>query len=222
MNYKFKATSLNEIIELLNSCKNELDSLENKDNKVNLISRIDENIKYNLDKQKEFLREIEKELEKVNTKVLNKIYFCMIKRMLFNLYRLLVGLYQLEMSDKNYLKLNTGIFLIINALVGMDKALRQEFDDDGYYYYKEYASRKMNKEDIVMLTYDFINKSISKIDELKILLKKNFSCYKDYSHDYEEIYFKVNRFKKLLCNKGNECLEIIDKLNEKTKEKIMV
>ena len=35
-------------------------------------------------------------------------------------------------------------------------------------------------------------------------LKENFSCYKEYFHDYEEVYFSICNIKKIIENSTNK------------------
>lgn len=216
MDYKFHSTKIDEITRLLNVCKEELKYLCKNDDWNSISEKIDSKIKFNTNLQQQFLNEIRLEINSTYDKVLNKIYFCMLKRMLFNLYRLIVGLYKLESSKNNYLRLNVGTFLIINAVVGMKKAIKFDFSLDGYYYFKDY-NNNLNQKEVLIITYELINKSIIGIDEIKSLLKNNFAMYKNYIHDYEELYFKIDKIKELLENKTIEIDDIIQNISSKKK-----
>ena len=155
---------------------------------------------------------LKKELEKLDGDVKDKIYFCMVKRMMYNLYRLLIGLYKIDATKKNYLKLNTGIFLVINAIIGMDKALKMDFSNDGYITYKEYIDEELNIKDVTMITFNLLNKSSNMITSLQALMKKNFANYKNYYHDYEEIYFKLSKFQEIIDYQSKQCEYLLDKI----------
>ena len=221
LDYKFNAVSINEIIDELNNCTKELEMLEkgngNTISKKELIDKIDLKINLNIEKQKQFLMELKKEIEKLNGNIQSKIYLCMVKRMMFNLYRLLIGLYKIDATKKNYLKLNTGVFLIINAIIGMEKAINMDFTNDGYYNYKDYIFPNMNIKDVTIITYNFMNKSSNMISKLQVLMKNNFSNYKDYSHDYEEIYFKLSKFKEIIDYQSKQCEYLLDKISKREK-----
>lgn len=221
LDYKFNAVSINEIIDELNNCTKELEILEKGNDasisKKELINKIDLKINLNIEKQKQFLLELKKEIEKLNGNIQSKIYLCMVKRMMFNLYRLLIGLYKIDATKKNYLKLNTGVFLIINAIIGMEKAIKMDFTNDGYYNYKDYVSENMNIKDVTIITYNFMNRSSNMISNLQVLMKNNFSNYKEYSHDYEEIYFKLSKFKEIIDYQSKQCEYLLDKISKREK-----
>lgn len=221
LDYKFNTININEIIDELNNCTKELEDLEKGNNgsitKKELINKIDVKINLNIEKQKQFLLELKKEIEKINGSIQSKIYLCMVKRMMFNLYRLLIGLYKIDATKKNYLKLNTGVFLVINAIIGMEKALRMDFTTDGYYSYKDYVTDHMNIKDVTIITYNFMNKSSNMISKLQKLMKENFSNYKEYSHDYEEVYFKLSKFQEIIIYQSKQCEYLIDKMNNREK-----
>ena len=221
LDYKFSATNINEIIDELNNCSMELEELENGGNKFisnkKLIDKIDLKIKLNVEKQKQFLIALRTEIEKLNGNIQSKIYLCMVKRMMFNLYRLLIGLYKIDATKKNYLKLNTGVFLIINAILGMEKAINMDFSNNDYYNYKDYVKENMNIKDVTMITYDFMNRSSNKISHLQKIMKDNFPNYKEYVNEYEEIYFKLSKFQEIIDYQSKQCEYLLDKINKREK-----
>ena len=223
--YKFEAVTVKELIKTINQCKKELELIEKNENvdrltKSQIIDKINDSVNLNIEKQKQLLTAIKKEVDTLANKVVNKLYFCMVKRMIFNLYRLIVGMYKVENSKKNHLKLNNGMFLIINAIIGIHKAVNMDFSSEGYYYYKNYVKENMSSKEIIMITHSLMSKSLILLDELQIDLKANFSKFKDYTKDYEEVYFKLSKFRELISEQKNQCEMILDLILRREKQKI--
>lgn len=199
-----------EIINLAMTCKDEIIDLEKNLNIKRKLSNnadflqdlnindLDYKIESNLKVQDRFLSEIEVRIKNISDKVKAKIYLCMLKRMIFNLFKMIVGTYTIETSSDNCMKLTVGSFLVINSISGIKEAINLKNSKVKYYKYSDYTDSPLSDEENIELSKKIINQSIVNLDDLKKDLKLKFSSYKDYIHDYEEIYFKVDKIKSFL------------------------
>lgn len=186
---------------LMKSCQKEIVSLEKIIQSEDL-KQINEEFEFNL-KQDEF----EKLIKGMNNKINSDICFNMLKRMMFNLYKMSVGMYTIEISKEDYQKLVYGSFLVVNSVIGIREAISLKFNKSRYYNQNDYTN--LSDDELIELSDELLKQTMINIDELKQEFKSNFSTYKKYTNEYEEVYFKIIRVKKILDKKQEKLKELI-------------
>lgn len=192
---------------LFRTCKKEILSLEKILQKKDL-KEINDNFDYDLN-----IREFELKVKDIGEDINNNICFNMIKRMMFNLFKMNVGLYTIENANEDYKKITVGSFLVVNGILGIKEAISLKFNKSIYYKQIDYIDKINNKSDSLKLANKLLNKSLFNLEELNTEFKLNFSNYKNYIDDYEEIYFKINKIKLILDSKCEQLKCLIDNLN---------
>ena len=187
---------------LTKTCQKEIISLE-KIIQSNDLKQINDEVDYNL-KQEEF----ENLLKGMDLKINSNICFNMLKRMMFNLYKMSVGMYTIEISKEDYKKLVYGSYLVVNSVIGIREAISLKFNKSRYYNQTDYNN--LSEDELIDLSNDLLNQTIINIEELKDEFKRNFSTYRKYTDEYEEVYFKIIRLKKILDKKQEELKELVE------------
>lgn len=187
---------------LMKTCQKEIVSLE-KIIQSNDLKQINDEFNFDL-KQGEF----EKLIKSMSAKVNSNICFNMLKRMMFNLYKMSVGMYTIEISKDDYKKLVYGSFLVVNSVIGIREAISLKFNKNRYYNQNDYNN--LSDDELLELSDELLKQTIINIDELKQEFKVNFSTYKKYTNEYEEVYFKIIRVKKILDKKQEQLKELIE------------
>lgn len=187
---------------LMKTCQKEIVSLE-KIIQNNDLKQINDEFNFDL-KQGEF----EKLIKSMSAKVNSNICFNMLKRMMFNLYKMSVGMYTIEISKDDYKKLVYGSFLVVNSVIGIREAISLKFNKNRYYNQNDYNN--LSNDELLELSDELLKQTIINIDELKQEFKVNFSTYKKYTNEYEEVYFKIIRVKKILDKKKEQLKELIE------------
>lgn len=187
---------------LMKTCQKEIVSLE-KIIQNNDLKQINDEFNFDL-KQGEF----EKLIKSMSAKVNSNICFNMLKRMMFNLYKMSVGMYTIEISKDDYKKLVYGSFLVVNSVIGIREAISLKFNKNRYYNQNDYNN--LSDDELLELSDELLKQTIINIDELKQEFKVNFSTYKKYTNEYEEVYFKIIRVKKILDKKQEQLKELIE------------
>ena len=197
----------NDFDSLIKMLKKEILSLEKMLQRKD-IKEINNNFDYDLK-----LNEFEGKIKNIDDNINNNICFSMIKRMMFNLFKLNVGLYTIENSKDEYQKLTVGSFLVINSILGIKEAIRLKFNKNTYYRQSDYTDKINNKKESLKLTNKLLNQSLFNLEELCNEFKTNFSNYKNYIDDYEEVYFKIIKIRKILDCKCDQLKDLIDNIN---------
>lgn len=187
---------------LMKTCQKEIVSLE-KIIQNNDLKQINDEFNFDL-KQGEF----EKLIKSMSAKVNSNICFNMLKRMMFNLYKMSVGMYTIEISKDDYKRLVYGSFLVVNSVIGIREAISLKFNKNRYYNQNDYHN--LSDDELLELSNELLNQTIINIDELKQEFKANFSTYKKYTNEYEEVYFKIIRVKKILDEKKEQLKELME------------
>lgn len=216
--YKF---SLNEdAINILNYCKIEVIKIENvlnhKDKKITDID-IENKIDKNINIQDSFIKDLENRINESDKEIKTKIHLCMLKRMMFNLFKMTVGVYLTEVSKHDGLKIMVGSFLVINSISGIKEAI--SLKKQKYYKYSDYTDTHLSRNENIVLASSLLDKSLNGIDDLKKEFKNNFQDFKEYIDDYEEIYFKFDKLKEFITNKQLELCEL--SISKKNKIKVL-
>lgn len=190
---------------LMKECKNEILSLE-QTLQNNDLHKINSEFNYDIK-----LDEFESKIKIIDENINNNICFSMIKRMMFNLFKMNVGIYTIEISKDDYKKLTFGSFLVINSIIGIREAINLRFNKNSYYRQSDF-SNDLDRGEAINLSNKLLNESLINIEKLKDEFKSNFSNYKNYIDDYEEVYFKIFKLKDILDHKQVYLKEIIDNL----------
>lgn len=218
--YKF---SLNDdATNIFYYCKTEVQKIEyvlnHKDKKITDIdieNKIDKNIKV----QESFIIDLENKINEAQKKIKNKIHLCMLKRMIYNLFKMAAGVYLTEVSKHDGLKIMVGSFLVINSISGIKEAISLKEQKQKYYKYSDYTSKHLSRQENIVLASNLLDKSLNGIDELKKEFKKKFQHFKEYIDDYEEIYFKFDKLKEIIMDKQLELCEL--SMNKEGKIKVL-
>lgn len=214
--YKF---SLNDdAINVFYYCKTEVQKIEyvlnHKDKKITDID-IENKIDKNIEVQESFIIDLENRINEAEKKIKTKIHLCMLKRMIYNLFKMTVGVYLTEVSKHDGLKIMVGSFLVINSISGIKEAISLKEQKQKYYKYSDYTDAHLSKKENIVLASNLLDKSLSGIDELKKEFKKKFQHFKEYIDDYEEIYFKFDKLKEIIMDKQLELCELSMTVKEK-------
>lgn len=198
--------------DILSYCQKEIQKIEDDINGKKVTPKDDEKT---IDTSEKNVKEIEKRINDASLKIKTKIHLCMLKRMVFNLFKMTVGVYLTNVSKHDGLKIMVGSFLVVNSVSGIKEAISFKEKREKYYQYSDYTKTRLSKYENISLASNLLDKAVTGIDELKKEFKKNFQHFKEYIDDYEEIYFKFDKLKEIIMYKQYELCELSMKKNSK-------
>ena len=172
--------------------------------KSQILERNDEEI---INKQERLINKLKIKISHIDDEIKIKNSLIVLKKMIYNSFKMLTGIYFMYASDNNFIRVMTGSLFILNSIIGMRKAINEKLDGIKYYKYKDYS-----KDNNIKNICDILNLANSEAKEVEHMtlegmqkeLKENFSCYKEYFHDYEEVYFSICNIKKIIENSTNK------------------
>lgn len=199
----FKTKEFNskeELLSLINNCKKEIITMEDILNIDYKLSNIEVRLINNaINKQEGLINKLKIKISHIDDEIKIKNSLIVLKKMIYNSFKMLTGIYFMYASDNNFIRVMTGSLFILNSIIGMRKAINEKLNDIKYYKYKDYS-----KDNNIKNICDILNLANDNIILLQKELKENFSCYKEYFHDYEEVYFSICNIKKIIENSTNK------------------
>lgn len=185
--------SKEELIDLINKCKMEINSLETVLNIDYRFSNIEVRIINDaINKQDRLINKLKIKIGHLDEEIKVKNSLIVLKKMIFNSFKMLVGIYLMHFNEDSFKKLMIGSLFILNSIIGMRKAINSELKDLKYHKYRDYDTKNINVVNEILLL------ALDDIINLQKELKDKFSCYKEYFHDYEEIYFSICNIKSII------------------------
>lgn len=190
--------SKEELLHLINKCKMEILSLETvlnvdykfSNNEIRIINDA-------INKQDRLLKKLKFRINYIDEEIKLKDSLVVIKKMIYNSFKMLVGLYFMNYYKDNFIRVMLGSLFILNSIIGIRKAINNEQSDLNYYKYKDYDIKQDISKNIDIVN-DILLLANKNITTLQIELKEKFSSYKEYFHDYEEIYFSICNIKSII------------------------
>ena len=199
----FKTKEFNskeELLSLINNCKKEIITMEDILNIDYKLSNIEVRLINNaINKQERLINKLKIKISHIDDEIKIKNSLIVLKKMIYNSFKMLTGIYFMYANDNSFIRVMTGSLFILNSIIGMRKAINEKLDGIKYYKYKDYS-----KDNNIKNICDILNLANDNIIILQKELKENFSCYKEYFHDYEEVYFSICNIKKIIENSTNK------------------
>ena len=196
-----------ELLNLINKCRKEINFLEVSLNiNYKLTNTEIRLINDAINKQERLINKFKIKISHVDDELKLKNSLVVLKKMIFNSFKMLVGIYLMHASENNFVKVFTGSLFILNSIIGMRKAINSDLNNLKYHKYKDYDVKENILEN-TKLVVEILELSNENIIKLQTELKDKFSYYKEYFHDYEEIYFSI-------CNIKNIIEKSTKKLND--------
>ena len=199
----FKTKEFNskeELLSLINNCKKEIITMEDILNIDYKLSNIEVRLINNaINKQERLINKLKIKISHIDDEIKIKNSLIVLKKMIYNSFKMLTGIYFMYANDNSFIRVMTGSLFILNSIIGMRKAINEKLNDIKYYKYKDYS-----KDNNIKNICDILNLANDNIILLQKELKENFSCYKEYFHDYEEVYFSICNIKKIIENSTNK------------------
>ena len=199
----FRAKEFNskeELLSLINNCKKEIITMEDILNIDYKLSNIEVRLINNaINKQERLINKLKIKISHIDDEIKIKNSLIVLKKMIYNSFKMLTGIYFMYANDNSFIRVMTGSLFILNSIIGMRKAINEKLNDIKYYKYKDYS-----KDNNIKNICDILNLANDNIILLQKELKENFSCYKEYFQDYEEVYFSICNIKKIIENSTNK------------------
>lgn len=196
-----------ELLNLINKCRKEINFLEVSLNiNYKLTNTEIRLINDAINKQERLINKFKIKISHVDDELKLKNSLLVLKKMIFNSFKMLVGIYLMHANENNFVKVLTGSLFILNSIIGMRKAINSDLNNLKYHKYKDYDVKENILEN-TKLVVEILELSNENIIKLQTELKDKFSYYKEYFHDYEEIYFSI-------CNIKNIIEKSTKKLND--------
>lgn len=196
-----------KLLDLINKCRKEINFLEVSLNiNYKLTNTEIRLINDAISKQERLINKFKIKISHVDDELTIKNSLVVLKKMIFNSFKMLVGIYLMHASENHFVKVLTGSLFILNSIIGMRKAINSDLNNIKYHKYRDYDIKE-NIIENTKLVVEILELSNENIIKLQTELKDKFSYYKAYFHDYEEIYFSI-------CNIKNIIEKSTKKLND--------
>ena len=135
----FKTKEFNskeELLSLINNCKKEIITMEDILNIDYKLSNIEVRLINNaINKQERLINKLKIKISHIDDEIKIKNSLIVLKKMIFNSFKMLTGIYFMYANDNSFIRVMTGSLFILNSIIGMRKAINEKLDGIKYYKY---------------------------------------------------------------------------------------
>lgn len=193
-----------------------------KDKDLKLIEAIDNKVKYNLDIQEKFLKELENKVSKVSFEEKIDYQTKGYDKLLANIVRMTFGFVTLPFSGR-YGSIALGSILVNNAIKGLKNSLHTEEHKTLYITYTDYAKQIKNHSDKLDLASNLIVDSLDDLKKIKKTYKESFEEYRYKIPEYDKMIKRIEKIEDNLTRKQKQIDEYkysLQKKAQKNKDKV--
>jgi len=177
-------------------------------------------IKSEIKRQKDYLRQLEEKVKKLDITIKTKYHFEGINKLIGNIFKFALGILTIPFSKNKIFGTMIGVTLINNSIRGIKNSFKKNEKKISYIEFNRFSKTIFNEKMALIKTKDLVVDSLSQIKDLKSDLEYQFYGKVSYD-DYEEMKLKLEVIEQYLISRKKEIDSVQDSL-ERIEEKSLV